>query len=230
MTLRALCFDIDGTLCAYGLPPHQALEGACREHGVDAAPDPADYYALYKVVARERPRAGYRAVSDEAYRRLLARQGWDDADLAGRVAAAYRRSRLDSIQLYPETLEVLEALQGRVALGVISNGPGEIQWAKLEKFDLKRHFDAVVISGDVGVEKPEESIFRLALERLGAAARESAHVGDDPEADVLGAVEAGLTAFWVNRGVLPFEGVEARPHYEVADLRGVLDRLDTTPR
>lgn len=224
LDLRWIYFDIDGTLCEYGSDPGEVLAGVCRDLGVDAILDHHAYYALYKVVARERPGDGYRAVSDEAYRRLLAREGYPEASLARRVAAAYREIRLRSIALYPETREVLEALRGRYRLGVVSNGPSEIQRAKLRKFGLEATFDPVIISGEVGREKPEPSIFHLALEEAGARPEEAAHVGDSLVHDVAGAVGAGLTSVWVNRGVLDDAG-EVRPHHELSNLRELLPLL-----
>lgn len=223
--LEALYFDIDGTLCRYGARPATVLAQVTEALDIDARIDHEAYYALYREIARETGR-GYESVSNEAYRRLLARQGYEDAELARRVAERYRAIRLESLALYPETREVLEALHGRLKLGVISNGPSEIQWAKLSRFGLRDYFDDVVISGDVGVDKPDESIFRLALERLGARPEASAHVGDDPSADVAGATHAGMRALWVNRGVLAFEPGEPAPHHEIQDLREILSLLD----
>lgn len=223
--LETLFFDIDGTLCEYGLDPNTALRDACAAAGIQADLDHHEYYDLYKVVQAERPTAGYEAVSDEAYRRLLAAHGWDDPAVARNVAASYRTSRLASIELYPETREVLDTLHGDHSLGIISNGPGEIQWAKVEKFGLRPYFTAIVISGEVGTEKPEAAIFHLAMKRLNGEAGSSAHVGDNPYVDVQGARDAGLTSIWVNRGVFPSPSGGARPHHEINDLRGLLPLL-----
>ncbi|MDX1534293.1 MAG: HAD family hydrolase [Thermoplasmata archaeon] len=224
--LETLFFDIDGTLCEYGLAPNAALRRACLGAGIDADLDHHEYYDLYKVVQAERPAAGYEEVSDEAYRRLLAAHGWGDPAMARRVAASYRADRLASIELYPETREVLDTLYGEYPLGIISNGPGEIQWAKIKKFRLRPYFTTIVISGEVGTEKPEPGIFRLALERMNGVAETSAHVGDHPTADVRGARGAGLTSIWINRGVFTEDGGTApAPHHEIQDLRGLLPLL-----
>ncbi|MFQ5871390.1 MAG: HAD family hydrolase, partial [Candidatus Geothermarchaeales archaeon] len=204
--LEYIYFDIDGTLCDYGLNPRAALRRVCEGLGIDAILDPSDYYELYKVVALERPGRTYEEVSNEAYRRLLERHGYGDAVLAREVADTYRRTRLESIGLYPETVKVLESISEEYPLGIISNGPGEIQWAKLDRFQLRDYFQTIVISGDVGVEKPGEAIFRLALHRARAKPGRSAHVGDSLRDDVKGALEAGLTSVWVNRGVLKSDG------------------------
>lgn len=235
--LRCLFFDIDGTLCNYGVDPREALDDVCGRRGVDASLDPYEYYELYEVVAIELPRASYGEISNEAYRRLLEREGYDDLDLAQQIAEEYRRVRLASVSLYPGTNELLQELSRRFSLGVISNGPSPIQRAKLSKFHLGDYFDAIIISGEAGVQKPERAIFRLALEAIGAEPGESAHVGDSLAYDVVGARGAGLVSFWVNRHVRDFLHSDANvsdvtPDYEVGDLRELPHILDglSTPR
>lgn len=223
--LEFIHFDIDGTLCDYGADPHSALDEVCRKLSIEVSLDPEEYYELYKVVNREAPDGSYEEISNEAYRRLLEKAGIPDAALALRVGEEYREARLASLRLYPETLTVIENLAERYRLGIISNGPGEIQRAKLERFGLKGFFDSVVISGEVGVEKPDTAIFRLALERSGAQAAQSAHVGDSLEHDVKGAVRAGLLSLWINRRVLPLQGVDVAPHYAFPRLDGILSLL-----
>jgi 2-haloalkanoic acid dehalogenase type II len=223
--VKTLFFDLDGTLSEYGLAPNAALRQACGAAGVDADLDHHDYYDLYKVVQAERPSAGYEEVSDEAYRRLLAAHGWDDPAVARKVATTYRRDRLASIDLYPETLEVLDQLHGEYPLGIISNGPGEIQWAKVQQFHLQPYFGAIIISGEVGTEKPEAAIFCLALGRLDGTADASAHVGDRIKYDVAGARAAGLTSIWVNRGMFLARNGGVVPHHEIQDLRELLPLL-----
>ncbi len=225
-SLRCIFFDLDGTLCDYGIDPREALEGVSRGHGIDAALDPFEYYEFYKVVAAERPGESFEQISDEAYRRLLSRAGYDDLELAREIAAEYRRVRLESLSIFPGTNRVLQDLSRRYELGVISNGPSQIQRAKLSKFHLGDFFKTIVISGEAGVEKPDEAIFRLALEGLDARPTESAHVGDSLKYDVTGALRAGFTSFWVNRGVLQYEVTEVAPHYELNDLRELPPILD----
>ncbi|MFQ5839051.1 MAG: HAD family hydrolase [Thermoplasmata archaeon] len=224
--LEYIYFDIDGTLCDYGLDPRAALKLVCERLDIDVTLDPYEYYELYKVAARERPGGTYEEVSNEAYRRLLESHGYRDSALARRMADTYRRARLASIGLYPDTIRVLESLSEKYTLGIISNGPGEIQWAKLDRFQLRDYFHTIIISGDVGVEKPSKAIFRLALNRAQAKAERSAHVGDNLRDDVHGALEAGLTSVWVNRGVLKSDGIVVRPHYELLSLSELLPILD----
>ena len=93
-------------------------------------------------------------------------------------------------------LTLRELRTRRLTLGVITNGQGARQRRKLAALGLAQSFDAVLVSGEEGVNKPDREIFRRALERCGVAAREALFVGDHPVADVEGAHRAGLTAVW----------------------------------
>jgi putative hydrolase of the HAD superfamily len=81
---------------------------------------------------------------------------------------------------------------------LITNGPSAIQRAKIERFELANYFDALIVSGEVGVAKPDPAIFALALARLGVEAREALFVGDSPEYDMRGAEAAGIAFVWMN--------------------------------
>jgi putative hydrolase of the HAD superfamily len=102
-------------------------------------------------------------------------------------------------RVYPEVLEVLQALQARgLSLGVISNwdirlGP------LLEGLGLMPYFRHVVLSAVVGWEKPHRRIFEAALELAGVPAEQALHVGDNYQQDVVGAQQAGMYAVWLCR-------------------------------
>lgn len=104
-----------------------------------------------------------------------------------------------SFNPYPESEIVMEELRDRgLKLYVVSNWDvllGEV----LEDLGWMRYFEGVVSSAVVGVEKPETGIFEEALRVSGASGGRTVHVGNDPEADVRGAAQAGLDAVFVNR-------------------------------
>ena len=98
---------------------------------------------------------------------------------------------------------------------------------KLEASGLGRHFDAVVVSAELGVGKPEPEIFAAALDRLGVAPDEAAMVGDTIDRDVVGASAAGLAAIWLNRAGRPAPR-GATPPVEIrglAELPATIERL-----
>jgi putative hydrolase of the HAD superfamily len=109
---------------------------------------------------------------------------------------------------YPEVPGVLARLRADGArLAVVSNWDVSLHDV-LERTGLRRLVDAVVISAELGVGKPDPAIFHAALERLGVQADGALHVGDSLGADVAGARAAGLEAVLVVRdGAVAPEGV-----------------------
>ena len=104
-----------------------------------------------------------------------------------------------SFNPYPESEEVLEELgRANVALYAVSNWDVELE-AVLEDLGWRRFFDGLVVSAKVGVEKPDGAIFEEALRAAGVARERAVMVGNDPDSDVRGAVDAGIAAVLVDR-------------------------------
>jgi len=104
------------------------------------------------------------------------------------------------VYLYEDTVDVLQKLYGKYKLGVVSNlSIPEIVWKLLEKFDLKRFFDVVLVSGAVNRRKPNPEIFEMALTALGVEASEAVFVGDTPSMDIRGAKNVGIKAILIER-------------------------------
>ena len=101
-------------------------------------------------------------------------------------------------ELYPEVSEVLDALAGRCELGVLSNFDGRLR-AVLAGLGVLDRFRHVVLSSEVGADKPDPWIFERALALAGVAPQEALHVGDDPRCDWEGARAAGLRTFHLQR-------------------------------
>ena len=116
------------------------------------------------------------------------------SDIFARYLALYE----DSWSLYPDVLPCLEALSA-YPLGLITNGDGNQQRQKLQRTGIAENFTSVVISGDIGVAKPEREIFDRSAQELGISPRELLFIGDNPQADVLGAIQAGWQSIWLNR-------------------------------
>lgn len=108
--------------------------------------------------------------------------------------------------LYPEVLGVLEALHGRYRLGVVSNFDRRL-YPVLEDLGVRRYFETIIISSELGVDKPDGRMFGAALSALGVAAAETVHVGDDPEQDWRAAEAAGLHVYRLDRPSNTLEGL-----------------------
>jgi len=116
----------------------------------------------------------------------------------------------------PGTGRALESLRDAgYRLGVISNADGRIE-ALLQSRGLREHFEFVIDSHVVGVEKPDPRIFMAGVERMGMAAGECLYVGDLYPVDVLGARGAGLQA-------LLLDPMDRLSHYPVDRVRSVLE-------
>ena len=99
---------------------------------------------------------------------------------------------------YPEVHDVLTQLRRKgYSLAIISNFDRRL-YPVLADLDLAGFFGTVVISSEVGVDKPDPRIFRYALARLGVRPTQAWHVGDDPKRD-WGAESAGLRVFRLKR-------------------------------
>lgn len=98
---------------------------------------------------------------------------------------------------FPEVIDTLNRLRRlRIKLGIITNGSTRVQEDKIRRLGLFELMDVVLISEREGVRKPEAEIFGRALARLGVPASDAWFVGDSPDVDVAGALDAGLRSFW----------------------------------
>lgn len=115
---------------------------------------------------------------------------------------------------------MLVALRSRgMKLLVVSNWDSSLP-SLLDRLDLTRRFDAVVVSALVGASKPAREIFETALEAAGVAAHEALHVGDSPSEDYEGARNAGLPALLLDRAGVAGGGFET-----IRSLQEILPRL-----
>lgn len=129
----------------------------------------------------------------------------------------------NEVTLYDDALPALTWLSARYRLASLTNGN-----ADLVRIGLDAHFVARIGAREVGHAKPHRAIFDVAAEALGLPHAEIAHVGDDPTLDVLGALEAGMFAVWLNRDGKVWPHAD-RPHLEITHLGELCTYLRTDP-
>ncbi|RZL38768.1 MAG: noncanonical pyrimidine nucleotidase, YjjG family [Pedobacter sp.] len=100
--------------------------------------------------------------------------------------------------LFDAAEEVLSYLQQKYTLHIISNGFKETTLTKMNLSNLNPYFENVIISEDVGVNKPNPIIFEYALDKAKASKEESIMIGDSLEADIYGALNFGIEAIFFN--------------------------------
>lgn len=133
--------------------------------------------------------------------------GVDDRQLVAQLRDHFVRPEAWSVA--PRARETLQRARERgLKLALVSNWDERLR-ALLSELELLDLWDAVVISGEVGVEKPDPAIFALTCARLGVEAQDTLHVGDSDD-DVQGARAAGLQVWWWGRDVSSFEDIAGR--------------------
>jgi putative hydrolase of the HAD superfamily len=156
-----------------------------------------------------------------AWRDALAALGVDDPPLAEAMAARYIEEQRRGHRLIAGAAGLVRSLAGTRRIGLLTNGPADIQRLKFDGTGLADCFDAVVISGEVGVGKPDPAVFALVLDRLGATPETAVMIGDSWERDVLGALALGMPAVWVAGGrTWPEEQPGVTVVESVAELAG----------
>ncbi|MXR69312.1 pyrimidine 5'-nucleotidase [Shewanella sp. JBTF-M18] len=137
---------------------------------------------------------------------------------AEHLNSAFLKAMADICTLLPGAAELVDALYGKVKMGIITNGFTDLQTVRLERTGLLHAFSPVVISEEVGVAKPDVAIFEHALSQMAHPPREHVlMVGDNPHSDIQGGLNAGFDTCWLNRASQPApEGIT--PHYQVASL------------
>ena len=233
---RALCLDLDDTLLDSG-PQQEAIVRTCRE--VAAVHAELDGLRLVeangKVWESYWPEIGDRwtlgaldsaSVSLEAWRRTLRTCGCTDESVAARAAQMHARLEREAYRLFDDVHEFVAAARGaELPLALITNGHPDMQRSKLGDLGMEPWFRTVVISGEVGLAKPDTAIFALALSGLGVEREGVWHVGDNLATDVAGAQAAGLTGVWINRtGALHAEG-DREPDVEIRSLSELIPLL-----
>ena len=117
------------------------------------------------------------------------------------MANRYIRGLGDFGELFPDALAVLDSVRDNARVGLVTNGIGEVQRARLERLNLAGRFEVVVISGEVGVAKPGTEIFDLAFAGMpGADRAHTLMIGDSLTSDIAGGVNAGIDTCWFDRG------------------------------
>jgi putative hydrolase of the HAD superfamily len=139
----------------------------------------------------------------ETWRLALADQKVDDSRLADELAERFSVERRVRHEVFADVSAVLSRLMESHSLALVTNGAACLQREKLSASGLSDYFETVVVSADLGIAKPEASVFEHALSQLGADKDDAVMVGDSISKDVDGALAAGLGAVWINRGGLP---------------------------
>ena len=232
--MKALLVDLDDTLLAYSAGVDDSWAEACG-----AVRLPVEVATLIATLAETRKwfwsgdperhareRVNMLGAWTKIVAEALTRCGCADAELAATIARDYAARRRDAMRLFPDARAVLDALRARgLPLALVTNGDALQQRDKIERHDLERYFDAILIEGEFGCGKPQERVYREALQRLGIAPEGVWMVGDNLEWDVVAPQRLGLSGIWIDRegAGLPPAFADSRPHRIIRSLSELLE-------
>ena len=198
-----LVFDVDDTLYEQIVP----FENAFRSL-FDIDIDMEKFYLLsryYSEVKFEASRNGEMTM-DEYHIYRIQEAGKDlgvylTDEQALNMQKEYKKNQ-QKLKMSDITVSILElAKKNNVKLGVITNGPSEHQWVKVDALGVEKWIprENIIVSGDVGINKPDKRIFEVMQEKLQLDAESLFYIGDSLENDIVGANNAGWKSIWINR-------------------------------
>ena len=217
-------FDLDDTLCDYSGARTGRLRQAFGDAFAAAGITDVDLEAVIEESIAIHPHGS------EHFPDVLHRHGVREAGLAARARGWYSQNRFHGLDLFVEARDVLDTVRAMpqvASIGLITNGPAEVQREKIGLLDLWPHIDFAVISGEVGVEKPDPAIFWRALEAGKAVPEDAIYIGDSPEHDMDGARNAGIPRIWMNRSGDPWPLATPPPEREARSLSDLLTILQS---
>jgi FMN phosphatase YigB (HAD superfamily) len=165
------------------------------------------------------------------YRRV----GADPARVPAEVTECLLETHMECLagvaEAMPGQADLLDWLQGRYRLGVVSNFDYTPTVQRiLRDAGILGRFETVVVSDAVGWRKPRRDIFEQALAEMGVSAGQCLFVGDRPDIDVVGAKGIGMAAAWLNIERAPVPPDLPRPDLDLASLAELRPALEAHPK
>jgi putative hydrolase of the HAD superfamily len=229
----ALLIDLDDTILAFDAVADECWRGLCVRYApeVGALSD-----SLFAAIVRSRTwywsdrdrhregRNDLRRARLQVVLRAFSELGLSQESAAVRLADEYSRERELLVKPFPGAIETLRELRTRgVELALITNGEGQFQRAKIERFGLARYFSCIVVEGEFGVGKPDHAVFNHALRSLDCLPQDAWMVGDSLVYDIAPALSLGMDAVWIDgqqSGLAP--DATCRPSRTVSMLSEIL--------
>lgn len=232
MAYRLLIFDADGTLFDYDRGEAYALSAAFRDHRIGF--DEVTMVPLYRRINKNiwnAFEAGGIAQGEISSRRFgeFFRELGVACDIPA-FSASYLGHLGEADFLIEGAADVVEKLAGSYSMAIVTNGLSRVQRGRFRKAPITEHFHPIVISDEVGVQKPNPEIFEHIFDAYPEVPRDEVlMIGDSLTSDIAGGVAAGIDTCWLNPGRDPGTGGGAEggrfvpdPTYEIRSLGDLL--------
>ncbi len=201
--LRHVFFDLDHTLWDFDKNSALTFEKIFHKNAIEIdlesfleiyEPLNLAYWKLYREDKIDKPSLRFRRLND-----TFEKLGMHiKTSMIHRLSEDYIDNLTTFNYLFEGAFEILDYLKPKYELHIITNGFKEVQQGKLNKANIDHYFKTVTNSEMVGAKKPNPKIFNHALDMAGAMASESIMIGDNYEADILGALDQGFDVICFN--------------------------------
>jgi len=227
--IKALTFDLDDTLWAVG-PVIHAANKILMDWLAQHAPAFTERYTikdfnhLRDEVLLHQPLLAH----DMSHLRLtllelgLTRSNYSPTEAKQLAAAGFQVyfTARNQVHFYPQAINQLEQLNQEYILGALTNGNADLKLVGLDHL-----FNFGFNAAQVGISKPAPDMFEQALQHMQIPANQVIHIGDNPDADILGAQNVGMHTVWVNLHQQVWPANQAPANAEVTHLQQLSDTI-----
>lgn len=198
--IEFLFLDLDDTILDFKLAEYKALQASLREFGIEPTDAICSRYSQINQLhweALERGEMTRPQVMVGRFQMLFAELG------AQGDAAACSRRYMENLgeghDFLPGALEAVERLSKKYKLYAATNGTKTVQTKRIEQAGLRKYFQNIFISQDIGIEKPSLEFFKKCFAQIpGFDPKKAMIVGDSLTSDIQGGINSGMTTCWVN--------------------------------
>ncbi len=228
--IRAIFFDLDHTLWDYEVNSRETLSELFSDHQLSSllGCSADDFLRTFERVNGQlwdqynHKQIERDEIRTRRFEHIFRHYDYENPGLSLTISDNYISQCPEKPNLLPFARETLDYLKDHYALHILSNGFDDVQAVKLEKSGIRNYFGEVITSETTGHRKPAKEIFDYSCDCIGLASDECLMIGDNYKADILGAMDANLTAMFYNPMRIK---VERKPHFEIECLSEIPNHL-----
>lgn len=230
MAYKNLFIDLDDTLWDIHQNGKECLKEIYSDYGyAEFYPTFEDYYNAY-MPSNNHLWSLYRKGEIKKEELIVERFlvpvrdfGINDSAYAKKLSDDFLERTTHKTKLVEGTMELLNYLQPKYKMHILSNGFREVQYKKIENSGLMPYFDKIILSEDAGINKPHADMFTYALINTNSRRDQTIMIGDSWDADIVGAHNSRIAQIWFNPTDEPAVGFE--PTHMVKMLLEIKDIL-----
>ena len=225
--IKAVIFDIDGTLYSYVENDKIAVKKLCEYAEKVLNVEEKEFRKIYqearRIVKEERlTDGGARHSRVLFFQTALELLGENPFCHVLEMYDIYWNNFLANMKPFEGAAEFIEKLhRAGKKIALCTDMTAHIQYRKIKQLGLNKFIDFMVTSEETGLEKPAKIMFELALKKMNVSAAETAYFGDSPERDIEGAANVDIKPFWYSgEGIFENKNI---PCVEIRSYREIMD-------